>query len=63
MDLYARFLCHRLHQMREDIAGALQEFCNSLCKREHVESNTLNSEKQNILIDFYLLIKEFYLSQ
>ena len=48
MDLYARFLCHRLHQMREDIAGALQEFCNNLCKREHVESNTLKSEKQNI---------------
>ena len=28
---------------REEIAGALQEFCNRCCKREHVESNALNS--------------------
>ena len=28
---------------REEIAGALQEFCNRWCKREHVESNALNS--------------------
>ena len=27
---------------REEIAGALQEFCNRWCKREHVESNALN---------------------
>ena len=28
--------------------GALQEFCNRWCKREHVESNALNSWKLNI---------------
>ena len=33
---------------REEIAGALQEFCNRWCKREHVESNALNSWKLNI---------------
>ena len=33
---------------REEIAGALQEFCNHWYKREHVESNALNSLKQNI---------------
>ena len=33
---------------REEIAGALQEFCSRLCKREHVESNALNSWKLNI---------------
>ena len=33
---------------REEIAGALQEFCNCWCKREHVESNALNSWKLNI---------------
>ena len=27
---------------REEIAGALQKFCNRWCKREHVESNALN---------------------
>ena len=32
----------------EEIAGALQEFCNRLCKREHFESNALNSCKINI---------------
>ena len=32
----------------EKIAGALQEFCNRLCKREHVESYALNSWKLNI---------------
>ena len=38
---------------REEIAGALQEFCNRWCKREHVESNALNSWKLNVfkLID------------
>ena len=33
---------------REEIAGALQEFCDRWCKREHVESNALNSWKLNI---------------
>ena len=33
----------------EEIAGALQEFCNRWCKREHIESNALNSWKLNIL--------------
>ena len=32
----------------EEIAGALQEFRNRWCKREHVESNALNSWKLNI---------------
>ena len=32
----------------EKIAGALQEFCNRWCKREHVESYALNSWKLNI---------------
>ena len=26
----------------EEFTGALQEFCNRWCKREHVESNSLN---------------------
>ena len=34
--------CHK------EIAEALQEFCNRWCKREHVESNALNSWKLNI---------------
>ena len=34
---------------REEIAGALQEFCNRWCKREHVESNALNSWKLYII--------------
>ena len=33
---------------REEIAGDLQEFCNRWCKREHIESNALNSLKLNI---------------
>ena len=33
---------------REELAGALQEFCNHWCKRGHVESNALNSWKLNI---------------
>ena len=33
---------------RDEIEGALQEFCNRWCKREHVESNALNSWKLNI---------------
>ena len=32
----------------EEIAGALQGFCSRWCKREHVESNALNSWKLNI---------------
>ena len=41
---------HRLDSWscREEIAGALQEFCNRWCKREHVESNAFNSWKLNI---------------
>ena len=34
---------------REEIAGALQEFLIAGCKREHVESNGLNSWKLNRL--------------
>ena len=30
---------------REEISGALQEFCHRWCKREHVESSALNSWK------------------
>ena len=33
---------------REEIAGDLQEFSYRWCKREHVESNALNSWKLNI---------------
>ena len=33
---------------REEIAEGIQEFCNRWCKREHVESNALNSGKLNI---------------
>ena len=33
---------------RDEIAGALQQFCNRWCEREHVESNALNSWKLNI---------------
>ena len=33
---------------REEIAGSLRAFCNGWCKREHVESNALNSWKLNI---------------
>ena len=42
---------------REEIARALQEFCNRWYKREHVESNALNSWKLNIL---KLLMVEFH---
>ena len=34
---------------QEEIAVALKEFYNRWCKREHVESNALNSWKLNIL--------------
>ena len=39
-----------LKSCREEIAEALQEFCNRWCKRAHVESNALNtwSRKLNI---------------
>ena len=46
----------------EEIAGALQESCNRRCKREHVESNALNSWKLIIFkiidgrISFYCTI-------
>ena len=33
---------------REEIAGALQKIYNHWCKREHVESNALNSWELNI---------------
>ena len=33
---------------RGEIAGALQEFCIRWCKREHAESNAVNSWKLNI---------------
>ena len=33
----------------EEIAGPLHEFCNRWCKREHVESNALNTWKLIIL--------------
>ena len=36
---------------REKIAGALQEFCNRWCKREHVESDASNSWKLNIFFE------------
>ena len=42
---------------REEIAGTLQEFCNHWCKREHVESNAINTWKLNIFL--ILLMKEF----
>ena len=41
----------------EEIAGALQDFCNRWCKREHVESNALRSWQLNIL---KLLVVEFH---
>ena len=42
----------------EEIAGALQEFCNRWCKQEQVESNVLNSWKLNIfkIIDGRILL-------
>ena len=33
---------------REKIPGALQDFCNRWCKREHVESNALKSCQLNM---------------
>ena len=39
---------------REEIAGALQEFCNPWCKREHVESNALNSLKL-LMVEFHFI--------
>ena len=37
---------------REEIAGALQEFCNRWCKREYVESNALNSGLVQVRVDY-----------
>ena len=45
----------------EEIAGALQEFCNRWCKQEHVESNALNCWKLNIFK--ILLMVEFHFLQ
>ena len=42
---------------RQEIAGALQEFLYRWCKREHVESNALNSWK---LKKIRLLMVEFH---
>ena len=48
-----------LKACREEIAGALQEFCNCWCKRECVEPYALNSWKLNnskiidVRISFY----------
>ena len=48
MDLNIGFLCQKtFRSCREEIAGALQEFCNRWCKRENVEINALNSWKLN----------------
>ena len=33
---------------RQEIAGALQEYCNRWCNQDHVESNALNNWKLNI---------------
>ena len=40
------------NKCREEIAGSLHTFCNRWCKREHVESNALNTWK----ISFFFLI-------
>ena len=42
---------------REKIAGALQELCNRLCKREQVESNALNSWKllKLLMVEFHFI--------
>ena len=36
------------NKCHEEIAGSLKQFCNRWCKREHVESNALNTWKLNI---------------
>ena len=38
----------KFNSCRKEIAGALQEFYNRWCKRDHVESNALDSWKLNI---------------
>ena len=43
----------------DEIAGALKEMCNRLCKREHVEYNALNTWK----LLFLLSIKDFQLNE
>ena len=52
-----RHIIRLLKSCHKEIAGALQEFRNRWCKREHVESNALNSWKLNIL---KLLMVEFH---
>ena len=44
----------------EEIAGALQEFCNRWCKRKHVGSNALNSWKLNIFKVIHGRISFYY---
>ena len=46
---------------REEFTGALQEFCNRWCKREHVESNAVNSWKLNIfkIPDGRIVLQQF----
>ena len=45
----------------EEIAGALQEFCNCWCKREHVESIALNSWNyiflKLLMVEFHFIAK------
>ena len=54
---------------REEIAGALQEFCNKWCNGEHVEYNALNTWKLNIFniidsrISFYSNILDLLTSK
>ena len=46
---------------REKIAGSLNEFCNRLCKRDHVECDALKDWKFNI---FYFIDRHiFFYSQ
>ena len=46
--ILVKMQCLNFKSCREEIARALKEFCNRWCKREHVESNALNSLKLNI---------------
>ena len=47
------------NKCREEIGGSLQEFCK-LCKREHVDSNALNTWRLNIFLT--ILIVEFHVT-
>ena len=40
------------NKCREEITGLLQEFYNRWCKREHVESNALNTWKTTIFFNY-----------